>query len=160
MEWERTFAMIKPDGMKRGLAGEVLRRYEQAGLTLTGVKLVNPARSTAEEHYREHKGKAFFDPLVNLLLSGPCLAICLEGAHAVDVARKINGATEPLKAAPGTIRGDFCHMSYSRSADLGGVISNVIHAADSRENAERELALWFQEGEILPPYDTCLKGLV
>jgi nucleoside-diphosphate kinase len=160
MTWEKTLVLVKPDGVKRGLMGSILQRYERAGLVISAVKLVSADKKLAEEHYGEHKGKSFFPSLVHLLISGPSLALAIEGAHAIEVIRKINGDTEPRMAAPGTIRGDFTHMSYSRSPELGGVIYNVVHASDSTESAERELALWFKDEDMVEPYDTVLKGFI
>lgn len=159
MTWERTFILIKPDGVKRGLMGAVLKRYEQAGLQIVAAKLVACHKEQAEKHYEEHKGKNFFNSLVDLLTSGPSLAIAVEGAQAIEVIRKLNGDTEPRTAAPGTIRGDFAHMGYGRSQELTGTIFNVVHASDSRESAERELALWFHPSEFVDSYKTVLNGL-
>jgi nucleoside-diphosphate kinase len=151
--WEQTFVMIKPDGVKRALAGNIISRFERAGLTLTGMKLVAVDKEKAEKHYEIHRGKSFFAPLVTLLLSGPVIAMSMEGAHAISVVRKIVGATEPLEASPGSIRGDFCHMSYSRSKERLGVIPNLIHASDSPESAEKELSLWFDPDEFTRDYE-------
>jgi len=160
MTWERTFVLIKPDGVKRGLMGQVLHRYERAGLVVVGAKFLSASRERAELHYEEHRGKSFYPPLVDLLLSGPSLALALEGAHAVEVVRKINGDTEPRKAAPGTIRGDFAHMGYTRSPELKGVINNIVHASDSPESAQRELGIWFDESDFADPYATALEGMI
>ncbi|MDC7239263.1 MAG: nucleoside-diphosphate kinase [Spirochaetales bacterium] len=160
MTWEKTLVLIKPDGVKRGLMGAVLKRYEQAGLVITAMNFVSADRERAEEHYGEHRGKSFFPPLVDLLLSGPTLALCVEGSLAIEVVRKLNGDTEPRTAAPGTIRGDYCHMGYGRSPELNGVINNVVHASDSTESAERELAIWFDKENYVQPYDTVLKGFI
>jgi len=160
MTWERTFVLIKPDGVKRGLMGQVLHRYERAGLVVVGAKLISVSKERAEHHYEEHKGKSFYPPLVDLLLSGPSLAIALEGAHAIEVVRKINGETEPKKAAPGTIRGDFAHMGYGRSQELKGVINNIVHASDSSESAARELKIWFEESDFAAPYTPVLEGMI
>lgn len=151
--WERTFVLIKPDGVKRALVGTIISRFEQAGLTFTGIRLVGVDVEKAEKHYESHRGKAFFDPLVRLLTSGPVVAMALEGAHAISVVRKIVGSTEPREAAPGSIRGDFCHMSYARSKERLGVIPNLIHASDSPESAEWELALWFSDDDTVQPYE-------
>lgn len=151
--WERTFVLIKPDGVKRALVGTIISRFEQAGLTFTGIKLVSVEKERAEKHYESHRGKAFFEPLVGLLTSGPVVAMALDGAHAISVVRKIVGSTEPREAAPGSIRGDFCHMSYARSKERLGVIPNLIHASDSPESAEWELALWFSDDELVLPYE-------
>lgn len=140
--------------------GAVMQRYEQAGLVISAARLISADQLLAEEHYGEHKGKKFFPPLVKLLLSGPSLALAVEGVHAIEVVRKINGDTEPRIAAPGTIRGDYTHMSYTRCPELDGVICNVVHASDSPESAERELGLWFKDEDFVKPYDTVLKGFI
>lgn len=161
MSWERTFILIKPDAVKRGIAGEIMARYERVGLKLVAVKMVNCTEEMAGEHYAEHKGKSFFPGLVDFLTMGPCLAIAAEGARAVDVVRKLNGDTEPRKSAPGTIRGDYAHMGYERCAELTGTIYNVIHASDSVESAQRELGIWFNPEDFCADYDTVLTtGLV
>lgn len=136
---ERTFAMVKPDGVQRGLVGEIVRRYEARGLKVVGLKLMQVPRSKAEEHYAEHQGKPFYNGLVDYITSGPAAAICLEGKNAVSVVRTINGATKPWDAAPGTIRGDL-------ALDIG---RNVVHGSDSVEAAKRELAIYFNKDELV-----------
>lgn len=140
--------------------GSILNRYERTGLVIVAAKLISADEQLAEKHYEEHKGKSFYPSLVQLLVSGPSLALAIEGAHAIEVVRKINGDTEPRLAAPGTIRGDFTHMSYARSPELNGVICNVVHASDSVESAGRELGLWFKPEDFAEPYDTVLKGFI
>ncbi len=152
---ERTFVLLKPDALKRGLAGTIIKRFEDAGLTLKAMKLMDADQKRARQHYAEHKNKPFFTPLVDLLCSGPVIAMAWEGAHAVKVVRKITGATEPLEAAPGTIRGDFCHMSYTRSRECLGVIPNLVHASDSPESARQELSLWFDESCFTEEWQRC-----
>jgi nucleoside-diphosphate kinase len=139
MTVERTFAMVKPDGVQRGLAGEIVRRYEARGLKIVGLKLMNVPRTMAEEHYAEHKGKPFYNGLVDYITSGPVVALCLEGKNAVNVVRAMNGATKPWDAAPGTIRGDL-------ALDIG---RNVVHGSDSVESAARELAIYFTKDELV-----------
>jgi nucleoside-diphosphate kinase len=136
---ERTFAMVKPDGVQRGLVGEVVRRYEQRGLKVVGLKLMRVSRQLAEEHYAEHKGKPFYAGLVDYITSGPVVALALEGKDAVKVVRDINGATNPANAAPGTLRGDF-------AVDIG---RNVVHGSDAPATAQRELKLYFQDGDLV-----------
>ena len=136
---ERTFAMVKPDGVQRALVGEVVRRYEARGLKVTGLKLMLVPKAKAEEHYAEHKGKPFYDGLVKYITSGPVVAICVEGKNAVAVVRAVNGATKPVDAVPGTIRGDF-------AVDIG---RNVVHGSDSVAAAERELGIYFNKDEIV-----------
>jgi len=136
---ERTFAMVKPDGVQRGLVGEIVRRYEARGLKVVGLKLMNVPRTKAEEHYAEHKGKGFYNGLVDYITSGPVVALCLEGKNAVSVVRTINGATKPWDAAPGTIRGDL-------ALDIG---RNVVHGSDSVDAATRELGIYFNKDELV-----------
>ncbi|BCX12574.1 MAG: nucleoside diphosphate kinase [Thermosynechococcus sp.] len=137
---ERTFVAIKPDGVQRGLVGTIIQRFEQKGYTLVGLKLMRVSRELAEQHYGEHKDKPFFPGLVNFITSGPVVAMVWEGRGVIANARKLIGATNPLNAEPGTLRGDF-------AVDVG---RNVIHGSDSPENAEREINLWFQTQELVP----------
>jgi nucleoside-diphosphate kinase len=136
---ERTFAMVKPDGVQRGLVGAIVQRYEQRGLKVVGLKVMRVAKSLAEEHYAEHKGKPFYNGLVEYITSGPVVALALEGRNAVQVVRDLNGATDPSKAAPGSIRGDF-------ALDIG---RNVVHGSDSLSSAQRELKLYFQDSDFV-----------
>ena len=130
---------MKPDGVQRGIVGEVLRRFESRGLKLVGLKMVHISRAIAEEYYAEHRGKPFFPGLVDYVTSGPAVAMLWEGENAVVVVRKTMGATDPAKAEPGTIRADF-GLTISR---------NVVHGSDSIESANREAALFFKPDEIL-----------
>ena len=132
---EETLVLIKPDGVKRQLCGEILSRYERKGLEIKAMKLLQTPQELAEEHYAEHKDKPFFGELVDFITSGPVLAFILGGQNAVASVRAINGATNPLDATPGSIRGD-----YAFTLD-----SNVVHASDSAESAAREMKLWFPE---------------
>lgn len=130
---KRTFVMIKPDGVERGLVGEIVARFERRGFRLAEARLMRISRETAEEHYAQHKDKPFFGELVDYITSGPVFAMILEADGAVQLARQLIGATNPLKAAPGTIRAD-----YAQSVE-----ANVIHGADSDESAEREIRRFF-----------------
>lgn len=130
---ERTFIMIKSDGVARGLMGEIIRRIERKGFKITKAQLMNPARELVESHYEEHRGKNFFDELVNYILEGPVMAMEIHGEDVIAVMRSIMGDKDPLKAIPGTIRGDYANT----------VTRNLIHGSDSTEHAERELSLWF-----------------
>lgn len=136
---ERTFVMVKPDGVGRRLIGEVMGRLERRGLKLVGLKMQLLTRAQAEEHYAEHAGKPFYGPLITFTLSGPVVQMVWEGEDAVAQVRKLNGATSGLEAAVGTIRGD-----YGLSTRY-----NLVHASDSVATAEREIALYFSSGEIL-----------
>ncbi len=137
---ERTLVLVKPSGVARGLIGEVIGRMERRGLTIKVARLLIVTEEMASEHYREHVGKSFYDELLTQIMSGPLFAMVVEGPEAVQVVRKIMGATNPLEAAPGTIRGD-----YGLS-----VLLNLVHSADSVESAEREIAIYFPEGGELP----------
>ena len=130
---ERTLVLIKPDAMRRQLAGEILARFERRGLTVLAAKLVTVSRDLAERHYDEHKEKPFFGELVDFITSGPTLALALEGEGAISLVRKTMGATNPADAEPGSIRGDFA-LSMP---------DNLVHGSDAPETAQRELALWF-----------------
>jgi nucleoside-diphosphate kinase len=135
---ERTYIMIKPDGVQRRLTGEIIRRFENRGLTLVALKMLTPSRETAVAHYDVHKERPFFNDLVDFVTSGPVVAMVWEGPEAVKLTRQMIGATKPLEATPGTIRGDY-------TCD---VMSNLIHGSDSPENAEAEIKLWFAASEI------------
>lgn len=136
---ERTLVLIKPDGLQRGLVGEILARFERRGLRLVALKLMEVGRALAERHYAVHQDKFFYESLVKHIGSGPVVACVLEGYEAVKVVRAMVGATRPHEAAPGTIRGDYALMG----------LRNLIHAADAPETAQAEIALFFKEKEIL-----------
>ena len=133
---KRTFVMIKPDGVERGLVGEIVSRFERRGFRLAEARMMRISREIAEEHYAQHKDRPFFGELVDYITSGPVFAIVLEGEGAVRLARQMIGATNPANAAPGTIRGD-----YAQSVE-----ANVIHGSDSDESAEREIRRFFGPG--------------
>jgi nucleoside-diphosphate kinase len=133
MALERTLVLVKPDAMRRALAGEILARLERRGLELRAARMLTVDRSIAEEHYAEHTEKPFFGELVDFITSGPTLAVVVEGEGAIEVVRTTIGATNPADAAPGTIRGD---LSLSMP-------DNLVHGSDSPESAEREIRLWF-----------------
>ena len=133
MALEQTFAMVKPDGVKRRLVGEVISRLERKGFTIKQMKLMQIPREMAERHYGEHKGKPFFDNLVNFITSGPVVAMIVEGENAIAEWRKMMGATNPADAALGTIRGDFAST----------IDENVAHGSDAPETAEREIGIFF-----------------
>ena len=136
---ERTLIIIKPDGVQRALVGDVIKRFEQRGLRLAGLKLIQIPRALAEEHYAEHKGKGFYEGTVTYMTSAPVVVMVLEGPDAVAASRATMCATNPLNAAPGTIRADF-GLNISR---------NLVHGSDKPETAEREIKLYFQPGELL-----------
>jgi nucleoside-diphosphate kinase len=134
---ERTLILVKPDGVRRGLVGEVISRIESKGYQITDLKLMNPARALLEEHYAEHKGKPFFEPLVEFMLSGPIVAMVAEGERVIEGFRSLAGVTDPTVAAPGTIRGDLARDQGTK------VVQNLVHGSDSPESANREIAIFF-----------------
>jgi len=136
---ERTFVMVKPNGVERGLVGEIVARFERRGFRLAGLKALRIDRALAERHYAEHAGKPFFESLVSFITSGPVVAMVWEGREAVRVARTMMGVTDSADAAPGTIRGDF---SLSKE-------ENVVHGSDSPDSAAREIVLFFAGDELL-----------
>ena len=136
---ERTFIMIKPDGVQRNLVGDIISRFENKGFTLVGLKLLSVSRELAEQHYGVHKERPFFPKLVEFIISAPVVAMVWEGNGVVTSARKLIGATNPLESAPGTIRGDY-------GVDIG---RNIIHGSDAIETAQNEIALWFKEDELV-----------
>ena len=136
---QRTLILLKPDCVHRRLVGTVLRRFEQKGLRLVALKFVQASRDLAEKHYAVHKGKPFYDSLLAFLTAGPTVAVVFEGREAVAAARNIMGATDGVKAPPGTIRGDFAIS----------VQNNLVHGSDSPENAATEIALWFRPEELV-----------
>ena len=138
MAVETTLVLVKPDGMHRGLAGEIVARFERRGLELRGARLLKIPRALAQQHYAEHKGKPFFGELVSFITSGPVLAVAVRGENAIAGVRSMMGATNPADSAPGTIRGDYAtELSF-----------NVVHGSDSKASAKRELALFFPDGLV------------
>jgi nucleoside-diphosphate kinase len=135
---ERTLVLVKPDGVQRLLVGRILGRFEERGLKLVGLKLIQVDRALAERHYAAHREKPFFTGLVDFIVSSPLVAAALDGPNAIAVVRAINGATRPHEAAPGTIRGDYALETAQ----------NIVHASDGPEAAVAELALWFAPGEL------------
>jgi nucleoside-diphosphate kinase len=138
MPKQRTLVIVKPDGVQRGLVGPILTRLEARGLKIVGLKLLQVSQDLAATHYAEHLGKPFYEGLLSYITSGPVIVACVEGTSAVQMVRNTVGATNPLNAAPGTIRGDL-------ALDIG---RNLIHASDAPETADRELALWFKPEEL------------
>jgi len=136
---EKTLVLIKPDGVARGLCGEIIARFEKRGLKIVGLKMLKLTREQAERHYAEHKGKPFFSSLVDFITSGPLIAMVLSGETAIQTVRTMMGATNPAAAAPGTIRGDFALA----------VTQNIIHGSDGPDSASREIDVFFSPGEIL-----------
>jgi len=136
---ERTLVLVKPDGVQRLLAGRILARYEERGLKIVGLKLMLTDRTTAEQHYAEHRQKPFYGGLVDFITSRPLVAIALEGPNAIEATRNLMGATNPVTAAPGSIRGEF-------ALEIG---QNLVHGSDAPDTAEHEIGLYFSPGEIV-----------
>lgn len=136
---EKTFLMVKPDGVQRQLIGDIVSRFERKGLQMIGAKLMTIPVELAEQHYGEHKGKPFYNNLVQFITSGPVFAMVWEGENVVELTRKMMGKTNPKDAEPGTIRGDYCMY----------VSKNIIHGSDSTESADREISLFFNENELV-----------
>lgn len=145
---ERTFVAIKPDGVERGLVGEIISRFEKVGLKLAAMKFVWVDKEFAKKHYAEHIDKPFYPGLEAMITMGPVVAMVLEGVEAIGLVRKIVGPTEPKSAAPGTIRGDFAHVSYGHADKHKIGVKNVIHASANGKDAENEIKLWFDEKDI------------
>ena len=139
MAMERTYLMVKPDGVQRGLVGEIVSRFEKRGLKLVAAKLMIIPKDVAENHYGEHQGKPFFPSLISYITSGPVFAMVWEGENAVTICRNMMGKTKPLESAPGTIRGDYCLVT--------GL--NIIHGSDSPESAAREIGIFFKPEELV-----------
>ena len=134
---ERTLILVKPDGVRRGLVGQVISRIESKGYQITDLKLINATRALLEDHYAEHKGKPFFEPLVEFMLSGPIVAMVAEGERVIEGFRSLAGVTDPTVAAPGSIRGDLARDQGTK------VVQNLVHGSDSPESANREIAIFF-----------------
>jgi len=135
---ERTYLMIKPDGVQRNLTSKIISRFEDRGYKLVGMKLMRPSKELFEQHYGDLKDKPFFPGLISYVMSGPVVGMVWQGTNVVKTARKMLGETKPLESNPGTIRGDFC-------IDVG---RNIIHGSDSIENAQKEINLWFKPEEL------------
>ena len=138
MEKQRTFVMIKPDGVQRGFIGEIIARFEKKGLKLVAMKMVSVSKDLAEKHYGVHKGKPFFEPTVKYITSSPVVAMVLEGFNAIEVVRNMMGKTNPAEATPGSIRGDYGQF----------IGRNIVHGSDGPDTANFEINLWFKAEEI------------
>jgi len=148
---ERTLVLLKPDAVKRGLMGRVISRFEDAGLKVVGSKMVLIDEEFGKKHYYDiaaRRGEKVLQVLLKFMTTGPVMALCLEGVNAVEVVRKLVGGTEPKSALPGTIRGDFAHMSYADADGQNKAIENLIHASGNAEEAKQEIALWFKAEEL------------
>ena len=151
---ERTLILLKPDAVKRGLMGKIITRFEDAGFKIVAAKMAWADANFARKHYDDigtvgkRRGEKVLKNMLNVLSSGPVLALCLEGINAVENLRKMVGATEPKAAAPGTIRGDFAHVSFAHADEHQKAVENVIHASGSSEEAKLEIVLWFKTEEL------------
>ena len=144
---ERTFIAIKPDGVKRGFIGKILQRFEDKSYKIVALKMLNVTMEQAKKHYAEHEGKPFYQPLIEYITSGPIVAMVLEGENVIAGSRHIMGTTNPDEADVGTIRGDFAQVKEY----------NIVHGSDSKESAEREIAIYFSENEMCENYKTMLE---
>jgi nucleoside-diphosphate kinase len=151
---EKTLIVFKPDSVQRGIVGEVLTRFEKAGFKIVGCKMLSPDYDHFHQHYegigtlKTRKGEKIFDYQLKTMLEGPVIAMVLEGVEAVETVRKMVGSTEPKSAVPGTIRGDYAHVSYGAADASGRSVSNIIHASADLNEAEQEIAHWFSESEL------------
>ena len=147
---QRTFIAVKPDGVKRGLSGEIIKRFENKGFKLIGLKMLNVTRELAEQHYTEHKGKPFYPRLIKYIQSGPVIAMVWKGYDVIAGARQLMGSTKPLEAQVGTIRADFALLKEY----------NVVHGSDCVESAEREIALYFKPDELCDDYENMAEKVI
>ncbi len=149
---ERTLVLLKPDSLDRGIVGEIITRFERVGANIVGLKLLVSEKDTAGQHYTDdlarRRGENVRKMMINMLTSGPIVAMCVEGVEIIEQVRKMVGATEPKSAAPGTIRGDYAHVSYSHADEKEIAVFNLIHASDAPESAETEIAVWFKPEEL------------
>ncbi len=145
--------LLKPDAVERGLIGEIIHRFERVGLKIAGVKMLQPEKEQPAKHYTEdlakRRGQHVRDLMIQMLTSGPIVAVCLEGVEAVDTVRKMVGTTEPKAAAPGTIRGDYAHVSFKHADEKKIGVYNLVHASGSVEEAKQEIEVWFSKDELL-----------
>ncbi|MBW3021196.1 nucleoside-diphosphate kinase [Candidatus Woesearchaeota archaeon] len=154
---ERTLILIKPDGVKRCLVGRIISRFEDSGMKIVGMRLTHVPQELAANHYTqdiaERRGEHVRNALLSFITSGPVVALCVEGVNAIENVRKLVGSTEPKAALPGTIRGDFTHVSFQQADHHKKAVANVIHASADKDDAAREVGLWFNEDE-LQTYET------
>ena len=136
---ERTLILVKPDGIRRSLVGEVINRVENKGYQVVALKMITPTREILAKHYAEHEGKPFYEPLLEFMLSGPIVSMIAEGNRVIEGFRKLAGTTDPTTAEPGTIRGDLARDQGTK------VVQNIVHGSDSPESAEREISIFFPE---------------
>jgi nucleoside-diphosphate kinase len=151
---QKTLVVFKPDTIQRGIVGEILTRFERVGLKIVGTKMITPTKEHYHQHYEEigqmitRRGQKAFDITLEMMIQGPVIAMVLEGVEAVELVRKLVGTTEPKSALPGTIRGDFSHMSFGYADDANKGIPNLIHASGDPEEAAKEIDHWFSDAEL------------
>lgn len=164
---ERTLILLKPDALQRGIAGEIITRFERVGLKIIGIKMVSPSKEHYHTHYETiskmitRRGQKAFDVTLDFMMIGPVIAVVLEGVHAVEEVRKMVGATEPKTANPGTIRGDYAHISFAHADVVKSGIPNLIHASGDSDEAKQEVAHWFSEEELFDykhAYEALIRG--
>ena len=164
---ERTLILLKPDALQRGIVGEITTRFEKAGLKIVGIKMLSPNKEHYHKHYEDiskmitRRGQKAFEVTLDFMMSGPVVAVVLEGIHAVSLVRKMVGTTEPKEAQPGTIRGDYAHISFEYANKKGTSIPNLIHASGDEAEAKQEISLWFSEAELLDyelAYESHIRG--
>jgi nucleoside-diphosphate kinase len=150
---QKSLILLKPDALDRGIVGEIITRFERVGAKIVGLKMLVSEEGTAKKHYTDdlakRRGEKVRELMVQMLTSGPIVAVALEGIEIVEVVRKMVGATEPKSAAPGTIRGDYAHVSFKYADEKGIGVFNLIHASGSPEEGEAEVAVWFRPGELV-----------
>jgi nucleoside-diphosphate kinase len=150
---EQSLVLLKPDALQRGLVGEIIQRFERVGLKIAGMKMLLPTADHASRHYTEdlavRRGEHVRNMMIDMLVSGPVVAIVLEGIEAVELVRKMIGGTEPKTALPGTIRGDYAHVSFKHTDSHNSKLYNLIHASATVEEAKQEVAVWFSEDELI-----------
>jgi len=145
---ERSLVLIKPDGVKRSLTGEIINRFEKAGLKIAGMKMIWVNPELSKQHYSEHVNKEFYKFLETFITEGPVVAIVFEGVDAVENVRRLTGETEPKTSPPGTIRGDYAHISSEYANKTKRAVQNIIHASGTKEEAKKEVALWFSPEQL------------
>jgi nucleoside-diphosphate kinase len=145
---KQTLVLIKPDGIQRAISGEIITRFENAGMKIIGMKMIWVDEKLSKTHYSEHVSKPFFEGLDKFIRSGPVIAIVIEGVDAIKNIRRIVGSTAPGDAIPGTIRGDYAHHTYEYADRKGKSIANIIHASGSEDDADKEIKLWFNKSEL------------
>lgn len=164
---EKTLILLKPDALQRGIAGEIITRFERVGLKMIGIKMVSPSKEHYHTHYETiskmitRRGQKAFDVTLDFMMIGPVIAIVLEGVEAVGEVRKMVGATEPKEALPGTVRGDYAHISFGHADGVNKGIPNLIHASGDPEEAKQEISHWFSEGELFDyqhAYESLIRG--